>query len=176
MPDIATFIPGLDTQRLTLRAHHLADFAECAAMWADPAVTRYIGGRPFTPDEVWARLQRYIGHWALLGFGYWAVREQTSGRFVGEVGLADYKRDISPRLGTTPEVGWVLAPWAHGQGFATEAVQAVLAWADTRFAGGRTVCLIDEDNEPSLRVAAKCGYHEFQRTLYKGAPVILLER
>lgn len=174
--DMSALIPGLDTARLTLRAHRLADLAECAAMWADPAVTRYIGGRPATTDEVWARLLRYVGHWALLGFGYWVVRERMSGRFVGEVGLADYKRDLSPPLGATPEIGWALAAEAQGHGFATEAVQAVLGWADTHFAEGRTVCLIDPDNEPSLRVAAKCGYHEFQRTLYKGAPVILLQR
>ena len=61
-------------------------------MWADPEVTRYIGGRPFGVEEVWTRLLRYAGHWALLGYGYWAVIEKSSGRFVGEAGLADFHR------------------------------------------------------------------------------------
>lgn len=145
-------------------------------MWADPLVTRYIGGRPFAADEVWGRLLRYVGHWALLGFGYWTVRERSSGRFVGEVGFAYYRRALDPPLGDVPESGWALAPWAQGQGFATEAVGAALAWADTHFAGGRTVCMIDVANGPSLRVATKCGYREFTRTQFKGEPVILLER
>ncbi|HEY0776819.1 MAG TPA: GNAT family N-acetyltransferase, partial [Gemmatirosa sp.] len=126
----APTIPALDTARLTLRGHVPADVAECAAMWADPLVTRHIGGRPSSEEEVWARVLRYAGLWALLGFGYWVVRERASGRFVGEVGLADFRRDVTPPLGGAPEVGWVLAPWAHGRGFATEAVRAALAWAD----------------------------------------------
>lgn len=170
------FIPNLETTRLSLRGHQVADFADCAAMWADPLVTRHIGGRPSTGEEVWARLLRYVGHWARLGFGYWVVREKASGRFVGEVGFADFHREIDPPLGNVPESGWALATWAQGQGFATEAVQAALAWGDMHFAEGRTVCMIDPDNVPSIRVAAKCGYREFQRTQYKGAPIILMQR
>ncbi len=63
-------------------------------MWADPEVTRYIGGKPLTEEESWARLLRYVGHWSLLGFGYWVVEEKTTGNFIGEVGFADYKRDL----------------------------------------------------------------------------------
>lgn len=44
-------IPEIRTSRLRLRAHVMADFAKSAAMWADPDVTRYIRGRPFTEEE-----------------------------------------------------------------------------------------------------------------------------
>ena len=44
--------PPLDTLRLSLRAHATTDLAECAALWADPAVVRYIGGKPSTPLSV----------------------------------------------------------------------------------------------------------------------------
>src|SRR5579875_2663294 len=93
--------PVLETERLRLHGHRLADFADSAALWTDPLVTRFIGGRPSTPDEVWSRLSRYIGHWTALGFGYWAVRERASGRFAGEVGLADFRREIDPPFGET---------------------------------------------------------------------------
>ncbi len=169
-------IPALDTERLTLRGHRLDDFADCAAMWADPVVVRHIGGRPFGGEEVWTKLLRYVGHWALLGFGYWVVRERAGGRFVGEVGFADFHRDIAPPLAGTPEIGWALAAWAHGRGFATEAVRAAVAWGDAHFDGARTVCLIDPANAASLRVAAKCGYREAARTSYHGEPTILFER
>lgn len=56
--------PAIETERLTLRGHRLEDFAESAAMWADPEVTRYISGRPFSAEEIWARLLRYVGHWS----------------------------------------------------------------------------------------------------------------
>jgi RimJ/RimL family protein N-acetyltransferase len=175
-------IPTLTTERLTLSGHTLADFAECAAMWGDPDVTRFVGGRPQTEEEVWTRLLRYTGHWALLGFGYWVVRETATGRFIGEVGFAERRREIVPSIAGFPEIGWVLAAAAHGRGYATEAVQATLAWAESRpatesyFASGRTVCLIDTENARSIRVAEKTGYREFARTVYGGQPVILLDR
>ena len=145
-------------------------------MWSDPGVARFIGGRPSTDEEVWARLMRYIGHWELLGFGYWVMEERASGRFVGEVGLANFHRELSPPLGDTPESGWALAAWARGRGFATEAVKAVLGWADLTLAAPRTACLISPENEASVRVATKCGYVERLRTTYKSSPTILLER
>lgn len=105
--------PVLTTARLILRAHTRDDFLDSHAMWSDPEVIRYIGGKPSTREEVWARLLRYAGHWTMLGYGYWVVREKDSGRFIGEVGLADYQRDIEPSLSGTPEMGWALSPALH---------------------------------------------------------------
>ncbi len=168
--------PTLETTRLTLRGHREGDFDDSAAMWAEPEVARHIGGRPFTREESWSRLLRYIGHWSALGFGYWVVIEKASGRFVGEVGFSDFKRELVPSLEGAPEIGWVLAPWAHGKGYATEAVGAAVAWGATSFTSPRTVCLIDLDNAASIRVAGRCGYEEYGRTSYKGTPVILFQR
>jgi RimJ/RimL family protein N-acetyltransferase len=174
--DPARAVPVITTDRLTLRGHGLDDFAESATMWADPEVTRYIGGRPQSEEEVWTRLLRYIGHWALLGFGYWVVRETGTDRFVGEVGFVDYKREIVPSLDGAPEIGWVLARAAHGQGFATEAVRAIVAWGDAHFGARRTVCLIDPGNVRSMRVAEKCGYRECAHATYKNQPTIIFDR
>jgi len=165
----------LTTSRLTLRPHTRDDFLESYAMWSDPEVIRYIGGKPFTREEVWARLLRYAGHWAMLNYGYWVVREKQSGRFLGEVGFADYHREIEPSL-MAPEVGWALDPAVHGRGYATEAVRAALEWADKQWPDGETACIVAPENLPSLRVAHKCGYREQHRTTYKGKPTIVLRR
>lgn len=168
--------PTIETARLRLRGHRVADFADCAAMWGDAAVARHIGGRPSSAEESWARILRYAGLWPLLGYGYWAVAEKASGRFVGDVGFADFKRDMQPSFDGAPEIGWVLASWAHGQGFATEAVGAAVAWGDRHFGAAPTVCMIDPDNAASIRVAEKCGYREYARATYKGQPAILFRR
>jgi len=165
----------IETERLVMRRHELGDFGDSAAMWGGAIVTRHIGGRPFSAEEVWSKLLRYAGHWALLGYGYWVVVEKASGRFVGEVGFADFRRAIVPSLDGAPELGWVLAPWAHRRGFATEAVLAARAWGLGHFGPKRTVCLIDPDNVTSIRVAEKCGYVEWCRTTYKDAPTILFQ-
>jgi RimJ/RimL family protein N-acetyltransferase len=169
-------IPVIETERLILRGHQLGDSSSSAAMWVEPDVTRYIGGTPLSAEDAWAKFLRYAGHWALMGFGYWALTEKSSGRFIGEVGFADFKRELTPSLDGTPEIGWVLAPWSHGNGYATEAVRAAIAWGTEHFGPVRTACIIHPDNARSLRVAEKCGYEEFARTTYKGEPTIMLRR
>jgi RimJ/RimL family protein N-acetyltransferase len=169
-------VPVLATERLNLRGHLLDDFTACAAMWADPIVTRYFGGKPFTEEDAWTRLLRYVGHWALLGFGYWVVEEKATGHFIGEIGFANYKRTVEHSFKSTPEIGWVFASQAHGKGYATEAARAVVAWGDTHFGGLRTHCLIDPENVASIRIAEKCGYRELQRTAYKGRPTTVFIR
>jgi RimJ/RimL family protein N-acetyltransferase len=176
MTSRAPDVPILTTGRLTLRGHRLDDFADCVKLWSDPGVTRYIAARPFTEEEIWTRLLRYVGHWSLMGFGYWMVRETATDRFVGEVGFAEHRRELIPSIVGAPEIGWVLMPSAHGQGFATEAVRAAVEWGDAQFDRKRTVCLIHPDNTASLRVAEKAGYREHVRTAYKDVPTILLER
>ena len=167
-------IPGFETERLVFRGQTLADFADSAAMWASPEVTRFIGGKPNTREESWARLCRNLGHWDLNGYGYWVVRER-GGRFVGEVGFADWKREIVPPL-DAPEAGWVLAPDQFGKGYGTEAVRGALAWAEKHFGHSRSVCIIDPGNEKSVRVAEKCGYARHGEGLYKGHPAMIYRR
>jgi len=169
-------VPVLETERLKLRGHRPDDFKEGCALWADPVVTRYTGGRPFTPEEVWTRLLRYAGHWRWMGFGYWAIEEKATGRFAGELGFADYKRDIEPPLDGAPELGWIVTPRLHGQGCATEAVRAVQTWGDSNLGRARTVCLIHPENAASLRVAAKCGFQESYRATYKSEDTIVFVR
>ncbi|MEW7001648.1 hypothetical protein M5585_22635 [Serratia ureilytica] len=40
---------------------------------------------------------RYAGHWALLGYGNWAVRDKQSGEYLGSIGFFDGLRDITRR-------------------------------------------------------------------------------
>ncbi|HEY0947515.1 MAG TPA: GNAT family N-acetyltransferase [Opitutaceae bacterium] len=175
-PPTDIVVPRLETDRLVLRGHRPADLDACAALWSHPEVVRYIGGQPLAREDVWTRLLRYVGHWTWLGYGYWAIEEKRTGSFVGEVGLADFKRQIEPPLTGMPEMGWVLSPHAQGRGYATEAVRAVLAWHDQHPRAKRTACIIHPDNQPSRRVAEKCGYRIFRYTTYKSVPTLILTR
>jgi RimJ/RimL family protein N-acetyltransferase len=167
--------PVIETARLRLRAHRASDLVDCVRLWADPDVTRHIG-RVSTRQETWSRVLRYAGHWALLNYGYWVVEEKESGAFAGEVGFADFKREIVPPIEGVPETGWVLLPAMQGKGYATEAVGAALAWADVHFRSDRTVCIVAPENAASIRVARKCGYEEYARTTYGGVPAVMFER
>ncbi len=167
--------PILETERLLLRPHEASDFEAVFTMWADPLVMRHILGRPSTREESWSRVLRYAGHWSLLGFGFWAMQEKGGAEFVGEVGVAEFQRQIEPTLGGDPEAGWVLSSAAHGRGYATEAMRAVLAWSD-RELRCRTGCIIGPANVGSIRVAEKLGFSEWQRATYHGDSLIMLRR
>jgi RimJ/RimL family protein N-acetyltransferase len=168
-------IPVIETERLKLRGHNLGDISKVAALWRDSEVTRYIGGSPLTAEECWSRLLRYVGHWSLLGFGYWVLEEKATGDFVGEVGFSDYKRDIEPALGAVPEAGWVLVPAKQGMGYATEAVRAVLNWGRAHFGPSAVACLVHPDHHASIRVAEKCGFKVRGLGMYKGHPALIFD-
>lgn len=169
-------VPTLETARLRMRGQALADFDASFAMWSDPIVTRYISGRPSTRVEAWMAFMRQVGHWQLLGFGYWLVEDRVTNEFLGEVGYANFKRVIEPSIDGIPELGWVLAPHAHGNGYATEAVLAAQAWGDAHFAGAPTVCLIAPENTASINVARKAGFIELAQTTYLDRPTIVYRR
>jgi RimJ/RimL family protein N-acetyltransferase len=147
-----------------------------AAMWADPQVTRFIGGQPSSTQQSWARLLNYTGHWAQMGFGYWLVEELSTGEFVGEIGFAEFKRQIDPPILGTPEAGWVVSPQHQGKGYATEALQTILKWGDQHFQPAKTVCMIAPENTQSIRVAEKCGYQQLCVATYQGHPTFLFSR
>jgi RimJ/RimL family protein N-acetyltransferase len=169
-------IPRLETARLVLDAHGLQDFEPLCALWADPEVVRHIGGRPNTRHECWSRLLRYSGSWPLLGFGFWAVREKSTGRFIGDLGFHDVCRDLEPSIFGIPEAGWVLSPSAQGQGFAGEALAAALAWLDGGTGHEVSVCLISPDNAASVRLAERHGYRLQAHVAFMEKPTLLLRR
>ena len=174
MPGLA--VPVLETDRLILRGHRVEDFASCAALWADPEVTRFISTAPLGEEEAWARFLRYAGHWAMMGYGFWAVEEKGSGRYLANVGFANARRAIVPPLGDDPEIGWVFAADAAGRGYATEAVLGALQWGDRNFEGGRTVCIVAPEHGRSIRVAEKAGYHSVGTGQYHGLTRMILAR
>jgi len=168
--------PVLETSRLRLRGFRADDFDAWFAMSRLIDYHRYFTPEPMPAEEVWKLLLRSAGHWVVMGYGFWAVEEKASGRFVGGIGFLNLKRDIEPPLGDAPEMGWVLDPAIHGLGYATEGVTAALEWGMQHFGPVRTVCIIHPENEPSLRVAAKFGYREYATSTYHGQPIVLLER
>ncbi len=153
----------------------LADHDDLLALWADADFTRHITGRPMTSEEVWFRLLRDLGQWAVDDYGSWTIRRAKDGAYLGNVSILDHRRLIEPAM-TDPELGWGLSPAFHGEGFAHEALQAALAWADAHLSATRTVCMISPENLASLKLAARVGYRSYATTTYKDHPVQLFER
>ena len=168
--------PVLETPRLRLRGFRAGDLDAQWATMMDPEVYRFLGGAAASREETWRKILGSPGLWALLGYGYWVVERREDGAYLGQVGFADFKREMSPSIENIPEMGWIMAQQAQGRGYATEAVLAALAWADEALGGGEIVAIISHENAASIRIAEKGGFSAREEATYKGEPILLFRR
>lgn len=169
-------VPVLETGRLVLREQRLEDFARHAGMLGNAEVMRHVGGKALSAEEAWRKLLASAGLWPLLGYGYWSVERKSDSAYVGQVGFADFKRDMIPSIAGIPEMGWLLTLDAHGHGFASEAVSAGLDWIDKALPGSEVTAIIAPGNAPSIKVAEKAGFSECEDATYHGDPILLFRR
>jgi len=168
--------PVIETPRLRLRGFRAGDLDAQWATMTDPEVYRHLGGVAATREETWRKILGSPGLWALLGYGYWVAERRQDGAYLGQVGFADFKRDMTPSIEGIPEMGWIMAREAQGQGYATEGVLAALGWADEALGGGEIVAIISHDNAASIRIAEKGGFSSREEATYKGEPILLFRR
>lgn len=142
-------IPTLESERLVLRAFTSEDFEPMAAFFADPLSAFY--GGPCNREEAWRKFAVYSGHWALRGYGPWALQEKNSGHFVGLTGL------WYPEGWIEPEITWALVPGYHGKGYATEGAQRALQAAYELFGWTTAVSVVSVHNLASQAVALRLG-------------------
>jgi ribosomal-protein-alanine N-acetyltransferase len=143
-------IPELTTARLRLRGFRDDDRGPFAAMNGDPAVMEYFPG---TLDRAAsdAFLDRIRERWAAIGHGLWAVERLADGAFLGFTGLAHLA------YLEQPEVGWRFVPSAWGQGYATEAAEAAVAFGFERLGVPEIVSVTTVTNERSQAVMRRLG-------------------
>jgi ribosomal-protein-alanine N-acetyltransferase len=146
--------PELATPRLRLRRWRDADSAPFAALNADPEVMRYFPRRLTRgeSDELIEKLESAIER---EGFGLWALELRAGGEFVGFAGLA--RPAFEAHFTPTVEVGWRLARSAWGNGYATEAGAASLAFGFERHALDEVVSFTAVANRRSRAVMERLG-------------------
>jgi RimJ/RimL family protein N-acetyltransferase len=146
--------PVIETGRLILRPWRSDDVAANTAMLSDPDTARFISadGKPITSElNGWRNAAVMSGHWALHGFGMFAVEERSSGKYVGRVG------PWSPPGWPGFEVGWGIAKEFRGKGYAAEAARASIDWVFATFEIDDIIHCIDLVNKPSQAVAQRLG-------------------
>ncbi len=153
----------LETPRLLVRDLRAEDVETLAAMWADPAVTRHMGG-PRDEARVRMSLVEDAGAPEPPDYDLHPVIEKATGRIVGHCGLLEKDVDGVGEI----ELVYVLASTAWGKGYATEAGRAILGDAFTRLGVRRLIALIDSENAGSERVALKLGMRHEKETLRPG--------
>ncbi len=144
----------LETDRLILRHQAPEDLDDLFALYCDHDVSRYISDAPRNYEEARKELEWHMnGHPEQPELGLWATIHKETNRFIGRCGLLPWSIDGKKEI----EVAYLIKKAYWGQGLGTEAAQAVLDYGFERLNLSRLICLIDEENLASIRVAEKIG-------------------
>jgi RimJ/RimL family protein N-acetyltransferase len=158
------------TERLLLRPLTAGDADALLAYRSRADVSRYVPFEPMSRDDI---LERIAGPWArteltdegqALTLG---AQVAETGELAGDVILFWHSREHAGG-----EVGYVLNPALGGRGYATEAANAMLRLGFEGLGLHRIVARIDEENEPSVRLARRLGMRQearlVQNEFFKG--------
>lgn len=141
------------TDRLVLRAYRPDDVEALLAYYADAEVARYLLEEPWTPEDAQAQVAKRLLRTGIDEPGSaLSLVVEHDGVLVGDVVLWTTGDTVS-----RGEIGWVFHPQYTGQGFATEAVRAVLGLAFDYYGMHRVVAQLDARNERSARLCERVG-------------------
>ena len=161
----------LATERLLLRPIEPADVPHLIEMWTDPHVTKYLGG-PRDVQFLKKHFQADLRNANPPKFDQWPVIEKSTNERVGYCGLLDKKVDGKTQI----ELVYVFHRAAWGKGYATEISRMLKCHAFKRLEVPHLIALIDPQNVPSERVAAKLGMRFSQKTTRPGGKVVEVYR
>jgi RimJ/RimL family protein N-acetyltransferase len=147
----------LETARLILREWRDEDRAPYAAFNADPEVRRYFHPELLTPEETDRDIDKMVRQFETFGYGFFPVERKSDGAFIGEVGFSLIDAPtIAAMIRPAPvEVGWFFGRDYWGQGYAHEAVRAILDWSWRETDLPEFIALICAANAASIRLAEK---------------------
>jgi [ribosomal protein S5]-alanine N-acetyltransferase len=112
----------LTTPRIGFRCWESGDAALAIRLWSHPQVVRLVADLDPTEQTALARLAQETRNLATHGIQYWPIFLRVSGEHLGCCGLRPFQENVF-------EIGAHLFPPFWGQGFALEALQAVIAHA-----------------------------------------------
>lgn len=148
--DFSAF-PTLETERLQLRQLRDADVNEIFALRSDPVTMQFIP-RPLakTNDDALAHIA-LINENTKKNTGInWAINQKGSDRLIGLMGF----HRLEPE-NFRAEIGYMMLPGYQGQGFTTEGIQCIVAYAFTEMKLHSIEAIIDPGNIASARVLEK---------------------
>ena len=144
----------LETKRLLLRRLVPDDLDDLFALYSDKEVRKYFPEGTLSYEETKEELEWFLnGHPKHPELGLWATIHKETGQFIGRCGLLPWTIDGQFEV----EIAYMLARKMWGQGLATEAAQGIAQYAYEKLKLSRLICLIDRDNQASIRVATKIG-------------------
>lgn len=143
----------LSTARLRLEPFTDSHFEGLSRMNSEPEVMRYITGKPETPEETLAVIERVKGRWAEFGFSWWSFIELSTNEIVGAGCIQYLGRDPANPL----EIGWRLRKDKWNLGYASEAARAMATFAFDTLKSDSLFAICHQENLASAHVMKKLG-------------------
>jgi ribosomal-protein-alanine N-acetyltransferase len=156
--------PSLRTKRLVLLPLGSADLDEAAALFADPRVMVHIDGGARGRSITSRLLQANERCWKTEGWGLWAIRDATSGAFIGQSGL----QRIPELQDADVEFSMVIGRRNWRLGIATEAANAILYDAWGRFSGNQIHALVHPDSAAGGPFLRRIGFRRDDDQFVRG--------
>lgn len=152
----AVFAPTIQTSRLTLRPHRLADADGWYRIQSDPEVRRFLPWPERTREQSLAHLRRRTMSTVLARTDdFLALAVERDGTLIGDVSM---HLRVVPSEHREVEVGWLLGSAHSGRGYAVEAAGALLTFAFTDVRATTASAVIDGRNLKSLALADRLGF------------------
>ena len=145
----------LTTQRLRLEPFNDSHLDGLFRLNSDPAVMRYITGKPQVFDETKEGLAKIKQRWIDQGFGWWSFIELASNEIIGAGCVQYLAQDLSNPL----ELGWRLRPDKWHQGYASEAAHCMANFAFTQLNAPLLCAVCHIENTASAKVMQRLGMH-----------------
>jgi RimJ/RimL family protein N-acetyltransferase len=160
LPATVLYAPDypMPTARLLLRPFRRGDVDAVYSYRSRADVSEYLFDRPMNHEDCAEAVRLRAGQIAFSTEGdkvVLAVERREDARLIGEVSLI--WRSVPDLQG---EVGYIFHPDAHGQGFAAEATQALLAFGFEVMGLHRIYARCDARNSASERVMQRLGMHK----------------
>ncbi|MFG2298965.1 GNAT family N-acetyltransferase [Streptomyces sp. NPDC048603] len=153
------------TPRLVLRQWQEDDLVPMSEINADPAVMRWTGdGSVLDLEQTADAMERWEEDWDEEGFGLFAVELLGSGELIGFTGLSvpHFLPEVMPAVAAE----WRLGRQFWGQGYGSEAAQAVLEWALQDRGLDHVLGICRAEDAASANVMRKLGMTPERKTVH----------
>jgi RimJ/RimL family protein N-acetyltransferase len=145
--------PLFETARLACRKWRTTDVDALFEVYGDPVGARWVDdGSPITRAECEAWLEVTARNYSERGYGMFALDDRASAQTIGFCGL------VHPGGQAEAEVKYALLRARWGQGLASEAVPAIVAYGAQQHALTQVIATVAPENLASQRVLRKAGF------------------
>jgi RimJ/RimL family protein N-acetyltransferase len=149
------------SERLGYRPVKKSDFAILLELDSDPEVRAFFPAGIMSSKQLEEKIEKYIQFYQSNKFGIFIAIELTTGEIVGRCGFGEAASDEI-------EVGYVFFKKFWGQGLASEALLALLGWAENNIKVDKIIAYAPVAHEASHRVMEKSGMQYYKNDVALG--------